>query len=410
MKVLGLNNEEEPSQDNIVLGTSGWSYEEWVGPFYTERKKMFSEYARVFKTSEINSTFYAYPNPGLIYGLTRGSPKDFVFAAKLPQLITHTKKLNLEMDVKADLEKFLDLMKPMNVAGKLGAILIQLPPEFNYDEIERLSEFLALLPDSYRFAVEFRNVSWVRDETWKLLREHNVAYTVVDEPLLPPKLVLTADFAYIRWHGRHSSPWFDYQYSEKELDEWVPKVKEAAEKTEKVYGYFNNHFHSYAPANCIQTLEKLGKATRLQTKVKKRIQDYIAGKQAGLPIEKAPTSQKEAMKLGLSQLLREFTDAGRIDRAETIRQPDVSFQKATESMVSANVREYVIRIDPVNRTISHDCEDWTKQHQEKRLCKHVVRVFLSLPLNLSKQILTDMVVNKDQWRFEPLSKGQQLTL
>jgi len=218
VKVLGLNDKEEPSQDNIILGTSGWSYEEWVGLFYTERKKMFSEYTRVFKTSEINSTFYVYPSPGLIYGLTRGSPKDFVFAAKLPQLITHTKKLDLEMGVKADLERFLDLMKPMNVAGKLGAILIQLPPEFSFKEIERLSKFLALLPESYRFAVEFRNVSWVRDETWKLLRGHNVAYTIVDEPLLPPQLVLTADFAYVRWHGRHRRPWFDYRYSEKELE------------------------------------------------------------------------------------------------------------------------------------------------------------------------------------------------
>jgi len=212
-------DEEELSQDNIILGTSGWSYEEWVGPFYTERKRMFSEYARVFKTSEINSTFYAYPNPGMVYGLTRGSPKDFVFAAKLPKLISHTKKLDPGKGVQADLERFLDLMKPMNQAGKLGSILIQLLPEFNFNEIETFSKFLALLPESYRFAVEFRNVSWVRDETWKLLREHNVAYTIVDEPLLPPKLVFTADFAYIRWHGRHSRPWFDYRYSEKELDE-----------------------------------------------------------------------------------------------------------------------------------------------------------------------------------------------
>jgi hypothetical protein len=297
-------------------------------------------------------------------------------------------------------------MKPMNQAGKLGSILVQLPPEFSFNEIETLSKFLALLPESYRFAVEFRNLSWVRDESWKLLREHNVAYTIVDEPLLPPKSVFTADFAYIRWHGRHSRPWFDYRYSEKELDEWVPKVKEAAEKTEKVYGYFNNHFHGYAPENCIQLLEKLGKATRLQTKARKFIQDYMAGKQAELPVEKAPASQKEVMKLGLSQLLREFTDAGRIDRAETIRQTNVSFQKATEKMVSANVKEYEVHIDPVNRTIRHNCEDWMKQYQEKRICKHVVRVFLSLPLNLSKEILTDMVVNKDSWQFGPISKEQ----
>jgi uncharacterized protein YecE (DUF72 family) len=400
-------DEEEPSQDNIILGTSGWSYEEWVGPFYAERKRMFSEYTRVFKTSEINSTFYAYPNPGMVYGLTRGSPKDFVFATKLPKLISHTKNLGLEKGVEADLKRFLDLMKPMNEAGKLGPILIQLPPEFGYSKMGTLGEFLALLPDSYRFAVEFRNVSWLRDETWNLLREHNVAYTIVDEPLLPPQLVFTADFAYIRWHGRHSGPWFNYRYSEKEMDEWVPRVKEAAEKTKKVYGYFNNHFHAYAPENCIQLLEKLGNATRLQTKLRKMIQEYIAGKQAELPVEKAPTSQKEAMKLGLSQLLREFADAGRIDRAETIRRTNVSFQKATEKIVSANVKEYEVQIDPVNRTIRHNCEDWMKEYNEKRICKHVVRVFLSLPLNLSKEILTDMVVNKDSWQFEPISKEQQ---
>ncbi|MBS7657236.1 DUF72 domain-containing protein [Candidatus Bathyarchaeota archaeon] len=405
---MGL--EEDQGQDNVLLGTSGWSYEEWVGLFYTERKKMFSEYTRVFRTSEINSTFYTYPSPGLVYGLTRGSPKNFVFAAKLPQLITHKKKLALSEGVKDDLERFLDLMKPMNNAGKLGAVLIQLPPEFSFNEIERLSRFLALLPDSYRFAVEFRNVSWIRDETWRLLKEHNVAYTVVDEPLLPPNMVLTADFAYIRWHGRHTHPWFDYRYSEKELEEWVPKVKEAAEKTKKVYGYFNNHFHGYAPENCVQILEKLGMATRLQTKVKNRIQAYIAGKQAELPIEVVQMSMKEVMKLGLSQLLREFTDAGRIDRAETIKQPDVSFKEATENRIFANVKEYEVHIDPINKVIRHTCEDWTKQHQEKKICKHVVRVFLSLPLNFSKEILADMVVNKEQWRFEPLSKGKQLTL
>jgi uncharacterized protein YecE (DUF72 family) len=399
-------DKEGAGQDNVILGTSGWSYEEWVGPFYVERKKMFSEYTRVFRTSEINSTFYAYPNPGMVYGLTRGSPKDFVFAAKLPRLISHTKKLDPDKGVKADLKRFLDLMKPMNDVGKLGPILIQLPPEFDYNKIGTLREFLALLPESYRFAVEFRNASWLQDDTWKLLREHNVAYTIVDEPLLPPQLVFTADFAYIRWHGRYSRPWFNYRYSDKELDEWVPKVKEAVEKTKKVYGYFNNHFHAYAPENCIQILEKLGKATRLQTKVRKMIQDYIAGKQAELPVEKAPASQKEAMKLGLSQLLREFTDAGRIDRAETIRQTSVTFEKATEKIVSANVKEYKIHIDSVNKTIRHDCEDWVKQCHEKRICKHVVRVFLSLPLNLSKEILTDMLVNKDLWQFEPINKKQ----
>lgn len=397
---------EESAENNIILGTSGWSYEEWVGPFYAERKKMFSEYARVFRTAEINATFYRYPTRGMIYGLTRISPKNFIFAAKLPKLITHTKKLNLDQGVRKDLEKFLEAMKPMKEAGKLGPILIQLPPRFGYDKIRVLRDFLEVLPEDHEFAVEFRNVSWFREETWRLLREHNVAYTIVDEPLLPSEMVFTADFAYIRWHGRHSRPWFNYRYSEKELDEWVPKVKEAAEKTRRVYGYFNNHFHAYAPENCIQLLEKLGKATRLQRKIRKAIQDYNAGKQARLPLEQAPSTQEEAVKLGLSQLLREFTDKRRIDRAETIRRSSVFFSKATEEKILAKVKGYKIQIDPLNKTISHMCEDWTKHYAEKKICKHVVRVFLSLPLKLSKKILADMLVNKDKWQFKLLNNKQ----
>jgi len=392
--------EEFPEKGNIFLGTSGWSYEEWVGPFYFQRKKMFSEYARVFKTAEINFTFYRYPSRGTVYGLVRSSPKDFIFSAKMPKLITHNKKLSFKQGVEEDLKRFIEVMKPMKEAGKMGPILIQLPPKFSYDQIETLAEFLSLLPKDYDFAVEFRNASWLRLETWSLLREYNVAYTIVDEPLLPPKMVFTADFSYIRWHGRRERPWFNYRYSEEELNEWVPKVKEAAEKTKRVYGYFNNHFHTYAPENCIQLLEKLGKATRLQTKVRKMIQDYISGKQARLPVEKLPATKKEAEKLGLSQLLREFADKSRIDRAETIRKSHVSFEKATVNMVSAKVKEYTVQIDPVNKTIKHECQDWRRQFPEKKLCKHVVRVFLSLPLKISKEILADMMVDKDSWRFE----------
>jgi len=228
----------------------------------------------------------------------------------LPKLITHTKKLDPDAGVEDDIETFLKLMAPLKRAGKLGAVLIQLPPRFSCSKIETFSRFLTLLPEDFNFAVEFRNKSWLKDDTWRLLREHNVAYTIVDEPLLPPSTVFTADFSYIRWHGKGQRPWFNYRYSEEELREWVPKVKESAEKTERVYGYFNNHFHGYAPENCIQLLEMMGKATRLQRKVKTRIQDYIAGKQATLPIEKLPTSQEEAMKLSISQL-REDTDLRR---------------------------------------------------------------------------------------------------
>jgi len=82
--------------------------------------------------------------------------------------------------------------------------------------------------------------------------------------LLPPEVHVTADFTYFRWHGRGKQPWFDYRYSEQELDEWVPKVRETAGKVKKVYGYFNNHYHGYAPENCLYLLERLGLMTDAQ--------------------------------------------------------------------------------------------------------------------------------------------------
>jgi uncharacterized protein YecE (DUF72 family) len=118
----------------------------------------------------------------------------------------------------------------------------------------------------------------MKAETWDLLRKYNVAYVNVDEPLLPPQVHLTADFTYFRWHGRGERPWFDYLYEKAELDEWVPKVEEAAKNVKKVYGYFNNHFHGYAPENCLYLIEKLG----LLTDEQKRAKDKTLSKQSQL--------------------------------------------------------------------------------------------------------------------------------
>jgi uncharacterized protein YecE (DUF72 family) len=104
----------------------------------------------------------------------------------------------------------------------------------------------------------------MRQETWELLKKYDVAYAVVDEPLLPPEVHLTAGFAYFRWHGKGKKPWFNYRYNKKELEPWVPKLEDASKKVKKVYGYFNNHFHGYAPENCLQLIERLGLLTEKQ--------------------------------------------------------------------------------------------------------------------------------------------------
>lgn len=244
--------------NNTLLGTSGWSYREWIGPFYRKgEKSMLRAYGRVFETSEINTTFYRYPPKKMVMGWTKYSPSDFVFSAKLPKTITHEKKLDLETGVKEDLEKFCETMRILLLNGKLGCLLIQLPPKYKFD-IGHLESFLEILPLDFKFAVEFRNLSWMRGETWSLLRKHGVAYTIVDEPLLPPEIHNTSSIAYFRWHGKGRDPWFNYRYSEEELTLWIPNLKATAKKVKKVYGYSNNHFHGYAPENCLQVLRMLG--------------------------------------------------------------------------------------------------------------------------------------------------------
>jgi uncharacterized protein YecE (DUF72 family) len=269
-----------PAIPNFSIGTSGWSYKEWEDVFYPPgEKSKLSFYARYFKTVEIDSSFYAYPKEGMVHGLARFTPDDFVFSAKLPKLITHEKKLDMGKGVHSDLIRFLGVMRPLVERGKLGPVLIQLPPSFSYEkDVKKLDGFLGSLPGDVSFAVEFRNLSWLRPESYDMLRRAGVANTIVDEPLLPPDTVVTSpDFAFLRWHGRNDKPWYDYRYKQEELDPWVGKVREVTAKVKKTYGYFNNHFRGAAVENALQMLEKLGDATKeqkeLQENVSKRIDE-----------------------------------------------------------------------------------------------------------------------------------------
>ena len=245
---------------NVSLGTSGWSYKEWEGVLYPRgEKRKLTYYSRYFKTVEIDSTYYAYPAKGMVQGFASATPEDFVFSAKLPKLITHEKKLDPGKGVEQDLNRFLHVMRPLEDAGKLGALLIQLPPSFSYErDLDSLRGFLGIVPSDLRFAIEFRNLSWLRPETWDLLRKHNVANTIVDEPLLPPETVVTADFSFIRWHGQGARPWYNYRYTDRELKAWVPKVQEVAQKVKKVYGYHNNHPFGHAVESALKEAEPPG--------------------------------------------------------------------------------------------------------------------------------------------------------
>jgi len=266
--------------NDLLIGTSGWSYSEWAGVFYPPGStNKLSFYSKVFKTAEIDSTFYAYPSKNLVFGWARNTPPDFVFSAKLPRLITHEKKLDSAKGVEGDLTRFLGLMKPLIAVGKMGPLLIQLPPSFTYEgDSEKLNSFLGRIPEDLMFAVEFRHPSWLRAESYAMLRAHKVANVIVDEPLLPPDAVVTADFSFIRWHGRGSRPWYNYRYRASELESWVPKVKETVRSAKKTYGYFNNHFRGFAVENSVQMMRMLGTSTPQQDEIGERASRFIDGK------------------------------------------------------------------------------------------------------------------------------------
>jgi uncharacterized protein YecE (DUF72 family) len=270
----------------ILLGTAGWKYDDWVGSFYPSKKHQFTYFSKIFNTAEINSTFYHFPSRKVVANWAR-VPENFIFTAKIPREITH--KLRLDVTAGADqrMQDYLQLMSPIRDARRLGPLLLQLPPSFDYAHLDVLETFLQTLPSEWEFAVEFRHLSWMQDDTFSMLQRHQVAYCIVDEPLLPPRIEVTAPFSYIRWHGHGKKLWYYYLYKEEELQEWVPKVEEIVNQTPtNVYGYFNNHWYGFAARNCIDMMELLGMKHRMPKHVRDRVTRVTDQR-----IKKKPTHQ-----------------------------------------------------------------------------------------------------------------------
>jgi uncharacterized protein YecE (DUF72 family) len=386
---------------DLIFGTSGWSYKEWVGPFYKTSTKMFSHYTRFFNTAEINSTFYRYPSESMVYGLNRSSPKGFIFSAKLPRLITHEKRLKPEEKVENHLLRFLELLNPLKARGKLGCILIQLPPSFAYErDRDNLQAFLEMIPDGYDFAAEFRHPSWMRRETWKLLKRHSVAYCVVDEPLLPPDIHVTADFAYFRWHGRGMKPWYDYHYSDEELAAWVPRITQTRSTVDKVYGYFNNHYHGYAIENCIEILEMLNATKPEHTGIKERIIRHNLEKRPMMYERRLEKFGVKVQELSVEDLLGKITDRGRLKRGKQIKDEEIVIEESTHEWLRAKTRRYRIEVNRESKVLRHDCDDWKKGLGRRRICKHVVKLFLMIPQEDARDVVEDLIKNKDAWSFQ----------
>ena len=386
---------------SLRVGTSGWYYDEWVGPFYDRKKGMFTAYTKVFDTTEVNSTFYRYPTERTVEGWNRNSPPGFTFTIKLPQVITHEKWLNLSEDVEGDTGRFLNLLLPLYTSGKLGPILIQLRPKFNFDDhAGALESYLEVLPDEYEWAVEFRHRSWLNPETYRILERHNAAYTIVDEPLLPPDTHITADFAYIRWHGHGGRLWYDYEYTPDELESWIPKVEETARRSGKVYGYFNNHFSANAVKNAVELLTMLNMETLEQTRALEKIvahrhQQTVASQSVQTLDAYGGTGEG----LSVADYISKFTTTTRLSRAEQLGDDELVVNTNTGDRIQAEIQDYFIDIDAEAKVLRHDCGDWRKGADRARLCKHIAKLLLSLPPAQAEKLLEDMWANKERWTF-----------
>ncbi|MBO3799995.1 MAG: DUF72 domain-containing protein [Candidatus Brockarchaeota archaeon] len=383
--------------NNILIGTSGWSYKDWLNVFYKSSEKMFQQYADVFKTVEIDSSFYKQPSRSFMQTIAKTSPKDFVFSLKVPKTVTHVKLMDLEKGAMRDLKIFLDALTPLKNTNKLGPILFQLPPK-PAEAFKGFGEFLESLPEDYDFAIEFRDPSWMKDDVFKLLSDNNVGYCIVDEPLLPAVLKVTGEFSYVRFHGRGCRPWYYYDYKVEELEEWKSKLGELSANSKKVYVYFNNHFKGYAVKNALQMMKIMGTIEKHQEEALNKILNYFA--EEGLKrtisrIEDVLSSGGE----NVETLVSAFLEGGRFERAKELVDK-VVVEEPGKDIVKAKVKEYTIVVNMLEKKLKHDCDDWAKRIGQKQFCKHVAAFFLALDREESLRILTEICRNISGWVFE----------
>lgn len=238
----------------IFIGTSGWFYKHWLnGAFYPAdlgAGRELEYYATKFSTVEINSSFYHNPREKTYKNWHRRTPRDFTFSLKGSRFISHILKLNTALEPLQDLIAGASLLEE-----KLGPILFQLPPNFEYN-FDRLEKFTSLLPRDKRFTFEFRHQSWFTAKVYSLFSKNNIALTISDTPSYPLVVKSTADFVYIRLHGRERL--YASRYTDEQLKEWAARIKRWLSLGKDVYCYFDNDAQAFAPKNALELKAHLG--------------------------------------------------------------------------------------------------------------------------------------------------------
>lgn len=228
----------------IHIGTSGWSYPHWKNRWYPlelSQDEWLRYYAGRLSTVEINASFYRLPSTQTLKAWRRRVPKGFFFSVKASRYLTHMKKLSAPA---RPLERF--FRRVHHLGNPRGPVLFQLPPRWHRNA-ERLGHFLEALPAGWKYAFEFRDPSWLHQETYDLLARHGAALCIYDlNGRLSPK-ILTADFVYVRLHGPNGP--YKGSYSTTVLAGWIGAFATWASQGKDVYCYFDNDQYAYAALN-----------------------------------------------------------------------------------------------------------------------------------------------------------------
>ena len=232
---------------DIRIGTSGYHYKHWVGPFYppkTPPSRMLEYYIRHFDTLELNNSFYRLPTIDAFAAWRDATPRNFIFSVKASRFLTHNKKLK-------DPENALDNLLPRaeHLGRKLGPVLFQLPPRWKVN-VARLEALLEILPHERRYAFEFREISWMTNEVLRVLRRYNAAFCIYELAGYHSPCEITADFAYVRLHGPGESK-YQGSYTAARLRQWGRQIEQWSRTLKAIYVYFDNDQLGYAAQNAL---------------------------------------------------------------------------------------------------------------------------------------------------------------
>lgn len=226
----------------LRVGTSGWHYRDWWGPFFPEgvrKKDALDYYASRFDAVELNAPFYRMPTEAAVQGWAETVPENFRFAWKASRFITHFKRLLVDDESLAWLEERLDLL-----GAKAGPVLFQLHPRMSMDR-ERLATFIGRLPRHRRYTFEFRHDSWYDAAIFDLLREHDAALCLSDHAAAPAPREVTAGWVYIRNHGPGGR--YHGSYADAALKDWAKFIRKCRNEGRDVWCFFDNDVKSAAP-------------------------------------------------------------------------------------------------------------------------------------------------------------------